>query len=89
MTEWTKERCSEQPAELQIIAPGLYIQRKDITKVDHQADEIAGTEAYTEYECMSREITTSEYHLLASIEEIDTAKAIDEYTMQLIEEGVL
>lgn len=89
MTEWTKERCSEQPAELQIIAPGLYIQRKDITKVEHEADEIAGTEAYTEYECMSREISVSEYQMLVSIEEIDTTKAIDEYTMQLIGEGVL
>lgn len=38
---------------------------------------------------MSREITTSEYEMLRSIEEIDNAKAIDEYTMQLIEEGVL
>ena len=89
MTEWTKERCSEQPAELQIIAPGLYIQRKDIAKVEHQADENTGADAYTEYECMSREITTSEYQMLRSIEEIDTTKAIDEYTMQLIEEGVL
>ena len=89
MTEWTKERCSERPAELQIIATGLYIQRKDITKVEHQADENTGADAYTEYECMSREITTSEYQMLRSIEEIDTTKAIDEYTMQLIEEGVL
>lgn len=89
MTEWTKESCSEQPAELQIIAPGLYIQRKDITKVEHGADEIAGTEAFTEYECLSREITVSEYEMLQSITEIDSSKAIDEYTMQLIEEGVL
>lgn len=89
MTEWTKERCSEQPAELQIIAPGLYIQRKDITKVEHEADEIAGTEAYTDYECMSREISVSEYEMLKSIEDIDTAEAIDAYTLALIEEGLL
>ena len=89
MTEWRKEFCSEQPTELQTIAPGLYIQRKDITKVEHEADEIAGTEAYTSYECMSREISVSDYQMLLSIEEIDTTKAIDDYTMQLIQEGVL
>ena len=37
----------------------------------------------------SREITFSEYQMLASITEIDTSKAIDDYTMQLIEQGVL
>lgn len=89
MTEWTKEYCSERPDDLQIIAPGLYIQRKDIVEVEYEADEIAGTDAYTGYECMSREITVSEYAMLQSIVEIDTDKAIDEYTMQLIEEGVL
>ncbi len=89
MTEWKKEFCSEQPDELQVIAPGLLIQRKDITKVDHPADEVAGTPAYTEYECTSREITVSEYEMLQSITDIDNSKALDAYTMQLIEEGVL
>lgn len=45
--------------------------------------------AYTDYVCESREITVSEYEMLKSIEQISTDKAIDEYTMQLIEEGVL
>lgn len=87
MTNWKRERCSEQPDELQIIAPGLYIQRKDIIKVTHPA--VDGQPEYTDFECMSREISVSEYQMLVSIEEIDTTKAIDEYTMQLIEEGVL
>ena len=89
MTEWRKEYCSEKPAELQTIAPGLYIQRKEIERVEHEADETAGTEAYTGYECMSREISVSDYQMLLSSEEIDTTKAIDDYTIQLIEEGVL
>jgi hypothetical protein len=89
MTEWTKEFCSSKPDEVQTIAPGLLIQRKDITEVVHEADETAGTEAYTVWECMSREITVSEYQMLQSITEIDNGKAIDNYTMQLIEEGVL
>ena len=45
--------------------------------------------AYTDYVCESREITESEYAMLKSIEEINTEKAIDEYTLQLMEEGVL
>lgn len=89
MTEWKTEHCSQQPDALQVIAPGLYIQRRNITEVQHEADETAGTEAYTEYTCESRELTASEYHMLQSIEEIDTSQAVDDYTMQLIEEGVL
>lgn len=87
MTEWKKERCSSQPDEVQLVAPGTYIQRKDIHEVAHPA---TGNEPeFMDYECMSRELSVSEYQMLVSIEEIDTAKAIDEYTMQLIEEGVL
>lgn len=89
MTEWTKEYCASQPDEVQAIGPGLLIQRKDITEVEHPAEETPGSDAYTVWECMSREITVSEYEMLQSITEIDTGKAIDDYTMQLIEEGVL
>ncbi|MCD8364790.1 MAG: hypothetical protein LUC83_03055 [Clostridiales bacterium] len=87
MTNWTQERCATEPEELQLIADGLYIQRKDITEVEHEATD--DQEAYVDYECMSREITVSEYQMLASIEEIDTTAAIDAYTEELIEEGVL
>lgn len=45
--------------------------------------------AYTDYVCESREITESEYEMLKSIEEISTEKAIDEYTLQLMEGGLL
>lgn len=87
MTEWTREHCSEQPSELQIIAPALYIQRRDIKQVTNEgANDEPG---YTEWVCMSREITVSEYQMLQAITDIDTGKAIDNYTMQLIEEGIL
>ncbi len=56
MKDWTQERCSERPAELQVIAPGLFMQRRSIQKVEHEADETAGLEAYTEYVCESREL---------------------------------
>lgn len=88
MKEWSKERCSEKPEELQLIAEGLYIQRKNITEVTHEAiDE--SMPAYTDWECDSREITVSEYQMLQAISEINTDKAIEEYTLQLMEEGVL
>lgn len=45
--------------------------------------------AYTDYVCESREISESEYAMLKSIEEISTDKAIDDYTEQLMQEGVL
>lgn len=89
MKDWTQERCSERPDELQVIAPGLFMQRRNIQKVEHEVDETAGLEAYTEYVCESREITESEYAMLGSIEQINTDKAIDEYTLRLMEEGVL
>jgi len=89
MKQWTQERCSEQPQELQLISNDTYMQRRNIKEVTHEADEVAGTDAYTEWVCESREITVSEYEMLKSIEEIDTTEVIDAYTLALIEEGLL
>jgi len=89
MKEWKQERCAQQPEELQRISNDTYIQRRDIQEVTHEADEDAGTEAYTEWVCESREIGVSEYEMLKSVEEINTQKAIDDYTEMLMEEGIL
>lgn len=89
MKAWKTERCSEQPEELQDIGGGLYMERRNITAENHEADEAAGVEAYTDYVCECREITQDEYHMLKSMKEIDTQAAIDDYTEQLIEEGLL
>lgn len=87
MKQWTTEICDTQPDELQVIAPGLFIQRRNIKEVEHEAtDNLA---AYTDYECESREISISEYEMIKSVEQINTDKAIEEYTLQLMEEGVL
>lgn len=72
---------------MQLVAPNVYMERKNITAVTHEATEQEA--AYTDYECDSREISVDEYNMLKSIEQIDTTKAIDEYNLQLIEEGVL
>lgn len=93
MKDWTQERCHKRPDELQPIAPGLYMQRRNIQEVKHKSGIASGTDAYTEYVCESREITESEYTMLKSIESIKTDEAvtaaIDEYTMQLMEGGLL
>lgn len=69
------------------MAPDTFIQRRNIQQEEHEATEQAA--AYTDYVCESREITESEYEMLKSIEEISTEKAIDEYTLQLMEGGLL
>lgn len=87
MKEWSKERCSEKPEELQLVAPDTYIERKHIVAVEHKETE--NMPAYTDYECMSREISVSEYNMLMSIAEINTNEAIDTYTEELIKEGLI
>lgn len=91
MTKWEEEHSTEQPAELQVVAPGIYRQRRNIQKVDHEKTDFMP--AYSEYVCESREITVSEYEQLKSIEDISTEKAvnaaIDNYTAQLIDEGAI
>ena len=89
MNEWKEERCASQPDELQVVANGIYIQRRNIREVSHEADEDSGMEAYTEWVCESREISVSDYQMLKSIEEINTDAAIDAYTESLIEGGVI
>lgn len=87
MKQWREEWCAEQPKELELVAPDIYIQRRNIEAVEHEATD--DMPAYTSYKCESREIGVSEYEMLKSIEEIDTQQAIDDYTAQLIEEGLL
>lgn len=91
MKQWTQERSTSRPAELQLVAPDIYIQRRNIQPEEHEATEQAA--AYADFVCESREISVGEYEMLKSIEEIRTdeavSAAIDEYTMQLIEGGLL
>lgn len=87
MQAWKKEVSASKPAELELVATETYIQRKDITEVQHEKTE--DRDAYTDYECMSREISVSDYNMLQAIEQISTDKALEAYTLQLMEEGVL
>lgn len=74
------------PEELAPASPDTYIQRRNIVFVEAEEDA-DGMAAH--YECECRFIGKSEYEMLSSIEEIDGNRAVDAYTMQLIEEGVL
>ena len=91
MKQWTEERCAERPEELQLVAPNIFIQRRNITEQHHVEKD--GMEKFTDFVCESREITESELAMLQSFEEIQTEKevenAIDKYTAELIQEGVL
>ncbi len=87
MTEWKKEICAELPPEAEPVGNNRIIQRKNIELVHHESTE--DTDAYDSYECESRIMDVSEYEMLKSIEDIDTADAIDAYTEQLLEEGVI
>lgn len=89
MTGWKEEHCQLQPDEIQNLGRGKIMQRQNIRKVEHEADEISGMPAFTEWVCDAREMTADEYQMLQSITEINTQKAIDDYTEQLIEEGIL
>lgn len=84
---WKKETLSEKPSELQLIASGIYMERKNIHEVYHEGDELQ--DGYTAWECDSRDISVSDYNLLKSFESIRVDEAIDNYTLQLIEEGVI
>lgn len=89
MKLWREERSQREPRELESVSDGVYIQRRNIRLVEHEADETTGTEAYEEYVCEARVITESEYAMLKDIEEINTENAIDAYTEKLLEEGVI
>lgn len=89
MTEWKPEENTRKPEELQVIGDALLMQRRNIEQKERSMDYGEGEETQQYYSCECRELTVSEYMMLQSIEEIDASKAIDAYTMQLIEEGVL
>ena len=60
MKDWKQERCAERPLELQVIAPGMYMQRRNIVEEHHEEKD--GIPAYTDWTCESREISIEEYH---------------------------
>lgn len=90
MTDWKKELCgTEYPKTLELASRDTYIQRRNIEFVEGIAMDDGMTDIGDHYECESRFITKDEHAMLKSIEEISNEKAIDDYTLRLMEEGVL
>jgi len=63
------------------------MERRNIRRVHH--DEADGTPEYDEWVCECREIALTDYQIIKSVEEINVNAAIDAYTEQLVEEGLL
>ena len=89
MKDWTTEKCSQKPEEFQKISNDTFILRKDIELLEDGS-----------YTCQSRIITENEYTQLSAIFDMlgqatqvitgfQKENAIDEYTLELIEMGVL
>lgn len=91
MTDWKTEVCgADMPQELELVSPDTYIERKNIHFVVPEEDPVLEENQMSpHYECTSRFISVTDYNNLKSIQNLKTDEAIDAYTMQLIEEGVL
>lgn len=85
MTEWKPEYNTEKPDELSLVSSSTYIQRKDI----HQVEISDGYTNHLQWYSLSRFLTKDELLMLEAVAEVRTDAAIDEYTLQLIEEGIL
>lgn len=82
---WSKSYSKEKPLEAEKTVDGRYIIRRNI-KEEVSGD---GEKSYSCEECIA---TNSEYLLIQRIDEIELkreADIVEEYTLQLIEEGVL
>lgn len=61
-TEWEPELLDAKPEEFTPLPNGNYIQRRDIRYVEYHS--LDGSDGFKGYECLSREISTTEYNLL-------------------------
>lgn len=59
MQEWRQEDCSERPLEFQRISDHSYMQRRNITEIEHEAE--GSMPAYTSWRCECREIAEQDY----------------------------
>ena len=89
MTEWKEEHCSQQPAEIEAIAVGFLIQRRNIRKVVHSEDPDTGTGRYDEWVCESRQISITEYQMQNKDELMAMNEAIDDLTVSILTGGMI
>lgn len=82
---WSKSYSKEKPLEAEKTVDERYIIRRNIK------EEVSG-DGEKSYSCEECIVTNSEYLLIQRIDEIELkreANIVEEYTLQLIEEGVL
>ena len=82
---WTKSESNERPLEAEQVTNGRYILRRNIQAVED-------SEGNTRYTYEERIITDLEYGVLDAVKAINVkreAEIIDEFVLQLIEEGDL
>ena len=86
---WRKSFSTVKPLEAEKVVGGRYILRRNIVK-STQTDQDGNPQDTYNYE--ERIVTEEEYGLIDTINSLiirREAEIVDEYTMKLIEEGVL
>ena len=87
--QFTKSESNIRPKETEEITGGRFFVRKDIKEVTRTNQD---GEAYVVYEYLEAIVSAAEYAAFAAVaasENRREAEIIDEYTMKLIEEGVI
>lgn len=91
MNGWREEHCFTVPDEYQELGGGRVMVRKNIRQASHE--EAEGRPAFTEWVCECMEMDEGSYKAMVLAKEYktedDVVRAIDDYTQELIEGGVL
>lgn len=105
MTDWKKVIGSERPEEVdRTSSPTTVYLRRNIEQVQKEVDGIDGEMQTTEWQYEEMEMSIAEYNsmllmqkvvsentaeIIESVTKFQKEAVIDEYTQQLIEEGVI
>lgn len=80
-----KECLDHKPLEIEKVGKDLFIIRKDIKEVEHEADPEAGTDAYTSWEAESEIITGTELTLMKQAEAEERQSLAEDAILELAE----
>jgi len=78
-----KEYLDHRPLEVEKVGNDLFIIRKDIKEVEHEADPEAGTDAYTSWEAESEIITGTELTLRKQAEAEERQSLAEDAILEL------
>ena len=80
---WTKSESNDKPLDAEKVANGRYILRRNIEKVNNSEGSVS-------YKYEERIVSDLEYSVIDAIKAINVkreSEIIDEFVLQLIEEG--